>query len=319
MKVVNFNDEFRCAIINVTDSPDKIKELYDFCFNNDTYLEYVLGLVFFSAYVYAYDARKKEEMTPDNDDLFGEFDDEDYSLIVDYGNEFDDEDYSLIVDYGNEFDNVTELFIDVDTFLYYFSFFEEFSNYSKSIKSEVVRTSLEKSDFLIKMFPAAINDYLYYCNDYDPDDIVDDYNDKLSYFKDDKEAALKSCLNYYLEVFDKLKNDDIYKFEYLVLEMFETYYKYNKYLLWAGKKADSFAPELISLADESVTYVIFSALKNKNIIAELIRSFITYSALSSEEKKKVNNYYQDEQNALRLSEVAGQCKRLKKEDNGPKK
>lgn len=304
MKVVNFNDEFRCAIINVTDSPDKIKELYDFCFNNDTYLEYVLGLVFFSAYVYAYDARKKEETTPDNDDLFGELDDEDYSLIVDY---------------GNEFDNVTELFIDVDTFLYYFSFFEEFSNYSKSIKSEVVRTSLEKSDFLIKMFPAAINDYLYYCNDYDPDDIVDDYNDKLSYFKDDKEAALKSCLNYYLEVFDKLKNDDIYKFEYLILEMFETYYKYNKYLLWAGKKADSFAPELISLADESVTYVIFSALKNKNIIAELIRSFITYSALSSEEKKKVNNYYQDEQNALRLSEVAGQCKRLKKEDNGPKK
>lgn len=304
MKVVNFNDEFRCAIINVTDSPDKIKELYDFCFNNDTYLEYVLGLVFFSAYVYAYDARKKEEMTPDNDDLFGELDDEDYSLIVDY---------------GNEFDNVTELFIDVDTFLYYFSFFEEFSNYSKSIKSEVVRTSLEKSDFLIKMFPAAINDYLYYCNDYDPDDMVDDYNDKLSYFKDDKEAALKSCLNYYLEVFDKLKNDDIYKFEYLVLEMFETYYKYNKYLLWAGKKADSFAPELISLADESVTYVIFSALKNKNIIAELIRSFITYSTLSSEEKKKVNNYYQDEQNALRLSEVAGQCKRLKKEDNGPKK
>lgn len=302
MKVVNFNDEFRCAIINVTDSPDKIKELYDFCFNNDTYLEYVLGLVFFSAYVYAYDARKKEETTPDNDDLFGELDDEDYSLIVDY---------------GNEFDNVTELFIDVDTFLYYFSFFEEFSNYSKSIKSEVVRTSLEKSDFLIKMFPAAINDYLYYCNDYDPDDIVDDYNDKLSYFKDDKEAALKSCLNYYLEVFDKLKNDDIYKFEYLILEMFETYYKYNKYLLWAGKKADSFAPELISLADESVTYVIFSALKN--IIAELIRSFITYSALSSEEKKKVNNYYQDEQNALRLSEVAGQCKRLKKEDNGPKK
>lgn len=266
MKVVNFNDEFRCAIINVTDSPDKIKELYDFCFNNDTYLEYVLGLVFFSAYVYAYDARKKEETTPDNDDLFGELDDEDYSLIVDY---------------GNEFDNVTELFIDVDTFLYYFSFFEEFSNYSKSIKSEVVRTSLEKSDFLIKMFPAAINDYLYYCNDYDPDDIVDDYNDKLSYFKDDKEAALKSCLNYYLEVFDKLKNDDIYKFEYLILEMFETYYKYNKYLLWAGKKADSFAPELISLADESVTYVIFSALKNKNIIAELIRSFITYSALSS--------------------------------------
>lgn len=304
MKVVNFNDEFRCAIINVTDSPDKIKELYDFCFNNDTYLEYVLGLVFFSAYVYAYDSRKKEEMTPDNDDLFGELDDEDYSLIVDY---------------GNEFDNVTELFIDVDTFLYYFSFFEEFSNYSKSIKSEVVRTSLEKSDFLIKMFPAAINDYLYYCNDYDPDDMVDDYNDKLSYFKDDKEAALKSCLNYYLEVFDKLKNDDIYKFEYLVLEMFETYYKYNKYLLWAGKKADSFAPELISLADESVTYVIFSALKNKNIIAELIRSFITYSTLSSEEKKKVNNYYQDEQNALRLSEVAGQCKRLKKEDNGPKK
>lgn len=304
MKVVNFNDEFRCAIINVTDSPDKIKELYDFCFNNDTYLEYILGLVFFSAYVYAYDARKKEEMTPDNDDLFGELDDEDYSLIVDY---------------GNEFDNVTELFIDVDTFLYYFSFFEEFSNYSKSIKSEVVRTSLEKRDFLIKMFPAAINDYLYYCNDYDPDDMVDDYNDKLSYFKDDKEAALKSCLNYYLEVFDKLKNDDIYKFEYLVLEMFETYYKYNKYLLWAGKKADSFAPELISLADESVTYVIFSALKNKNIIAELIRSFITYSTLSSEEKKKVNNYYQDEQNALRLSEVAGQCKRLKKEDNGPKK
>lgn len=304
MKVVNFNDEFRCAIINVTDSPDKIKELYDFCFNNDTYLEYVLGLVFFSAYVYAYDARKKEEMTPDNDDLFGELDDEDYSLIVDY---------------GNEFDNVTELFIDVDTFLYYFSFFEEFSNYSKSIKSEVVRTSLEKSDFLIKMFPAAINDYLYYCNDYDPDDMVDDYNDKLSYFKDDKEAALKSCLNYYLEVFDKLKNDDIYKFEYLVLEMFETYYKYNKYLLWAGKKADPFAPELISLADESVTYVIFSALKNKNIIAELIRSFITYSALSSEEKKKVNNYYQDEQSALKLSEVAGQCKRLKKEDNGPKK
>lgn len=304
MKVVNFNDEFRCAIINVTDSPDKIKELYDFCFNNDTYLEYILGLVFFSAYVYAYDARKKEEMTPDNDDLFGELDDEDYSLIVDY---------------GNEFDNVTELFIDVDTFLYYFSFFEEFSNYSKSIKSEVVRTYLEKSDFLIKMFPAAINDYLYYCNDYDPDDMVDDYNDKLSYFKDDKEAALKSCLNYYLEVFDKLKNDDIYKFEYLVLEMFETYYKYNKYLLWAGKKADSFAPELISLADESVTYVIFSALKNKNIIAELIRSFITYSTLSSEEKKKVNNYYQDEQNALRLSEVAGQCKRLKKEDNGPKK
>lgn len=304
MKVVNFNDEFRCAIINVTDSPDKIKELYDFCFNNDTYLEYVLGLVFFSAYVYAYDARKKEEMTPDNDDLFGELDDEDYSLIVDY---------------GNEFDNVTELFIDVDTFLYYFSFFEEFSNYSKSIKSEVVRTSLEKSDFLIKMFPAAINDYLYYCNDYDPDDMVDDYNDKLSYFKDDKEAALKSCLNYYLEVFDKLKNDDIYKFEYLVLEMFETYYKYNKYLLWAGKKADSFAPELISLADESVTYVIFSALKNKNIIAELIRSFITYSTLSSEDKKMINNYYQDEQNALKLSEVAGQCKRLKKEDNGPKK
>lgn len=304
MKVVNFNDEFRCAIINVTDSPDKIKELYDFCFNNDTYLEYVLGLVFFSAYVYAYDARKKEEMTPDNDDLFGELDDEDYSLIVDY---------------GNEFDNVTELFIDVDTFLYYFSFFEEFSNYSKSIKSEVVRTSLEKSDFLIKMFPAAINDYLYYCNDYDPDDMVDDYNDKLSYFKDDKEAALKSCLNYYLEVFDKLKNDDIYKFEYLVLEMFETYYKYNKYLLWAGKKADSFAPELISLADESVTYVIFSALKNKNIIAELIRSFITYSTLSSEDKKMINNYYQDEQSALKLSEVAGQCKRLKKEDNGPKK
>ena len=260
--------------------------------------------MFFSAYVYAYDARKKEEMTPDNDDLFGELDDEDYSLIVDY---------------GNEFDNVTELFIDVDTFLYYFSFFEEFSNYSKSIKSEVVRTSLEKSDFLIKMFPAAINDYLYYCNDYDPDDMVDDYNDKLSYFKDDKEAALKSCLNYYLEVFDKLKNDDIYKFEYLVLEMFETYYKYNKYLLWAGKKADSFAPELISLADESVTYVIFSALKNKNIIAELIRSFITYSTLSSEDKKMINNYYQDEQNALKLSEVAGQCKRLKKEDNGPKK
>lgn len=304
MKVVNFNDEFRCAIINVTDSPDKIKELYDFCFNNDTYLEYVLGLVLFSAYVYAYDSRKKEEMTPDNDDLFGELDDEDYSLIVDY---------------GNEFDNVTELFIDVDTFLYYFSFFEEFSNYSKSIKSEVVRTSLEKSDFLIKMFPAAINDYLYYCNDYDPDDMVDDYNDKLSYFKDDKEAALKSCLNYYLEVFDKLKNDDIYKFEYLVLEMFETYYKYNKYLLWAGKKADSFAPELISLADESVTYVIFSALKNKNIIAELIRSFITYSTLSSEDKKMINNYYQDEQSALKLSEVAGQCKRLKKEDNGPKK
>lgn len=304
MKVVNFNDEFRCALLDAADSSEKIKNLYNFFLDDEVHLEYVLGLVFFSAYVYAYYTCKKDFIDENSDDLFDE-------LYY--------EEYKLMVEYADEFDNVSELFSEADTFLNYFLIFEDFSNLPKSSKSELVRLALEKSEFLIKMFPAAINDYLYYCNDYDPDDIVDDYNDKLSYFKDDEESALKSCLNYYLEVFDKLKNDDIYKFKYLILEMFETYYKYNKYLLWVGKKVDSFAPELISLADKSVTYVIFLTLKSKNIIEALIRSFITYNTLSSEEKMKVNNYYLDEQSALKLSKVAGQCKRFKKEDGGPKK
>lgn len=171
MKVVNFNDEFRCALLDAADSSEKIKNLYNFFLDDEVHLEYVLGLVFFSAYVYAYYTCKKDFIDENSDDLFDE-------LYY--------EEYKLMVEYADEFDNVSELFSEADTFLNYFLIFEDFSNLPKSSKSELVRLALEKSEFLIKMFPAAINDYLYYCNDYDPDDIVDDYNDKLSYFKDDE-------------------------------------------------------------------------------------------------------------------------------------
>lgn len=289
MVVKNYNDDYRKMITDVANTRSKISSLYDFLEQHEDYLKYVYELVAFTAYVINYDIIKDGET------------DEDYENAM------------IIIEALNGADDVTSLISDKDFFVNLYDWCVEFCNLSINLRKEIMVNATDKLELLKRLFPASINDFIYYCSDYNPGEILDDYHAKLEYY-DDEKIALDDCVEYYTEVLCSLKNKDYYKFKYLVLEMFEVYYKYNKYLLASKTETDFFAKNLIDLSEVNLSLTIFGIQKNPQMLKAIVRNYIIYNNLDEKVKMLVDDYYQEKENGVSLTKVYKQSRRLKQLD-----
>lgn len=287
VKILNYNDYFRQYIS--TESEEKESQesllLFERIKKNDDFSKFLAGIIYECAYI-SYIGQLK--LYPNDSEL---------KENLEFLQELNDiEEFIFALD--------KEIFDDLCEEVAYVHALEYYS------KRNFISYVLEHKEFLRKAFPCYVIDLLFYLNRYDASVIIDSYYERL--YNDDKNPFFNTVKSSVEELFT-LEEQDFFAYKYIVLDMIEGFYKYNKFLESLGI-ADGNVEEIISEISKDLNFFIYYLSRDRKVLRTIIEGYIKYNIASKEDLENIDGYFEENENKKEITKILKKCNKLKKEN-----
>lgn len=164
-----------------------------------------------------------------------------------------------------------------------------FNNFCYFIKKKYVLKSLEKSKKIIKLAPTYFMDVLSYNKNFTVKDIMSEYNRS---YKDcfNHNVALEDAICYAVDNILDLYDNDIDNYKSIMIDIINTYYMYNRYLLLSDSKMDENAIDIMGFLEYDTPGSILYASSDSEFLESVIRDYLSYELLDDKNKNEIINY-----------------------------
>lgn len=164
-----------------------------------------------------------------------------------------------------------------------------FNNFCYFIKKKYVLKSLEKTKKIIKLAPTYFMDVLSYNKDFTVKDIIGEYNRS---YKDcfNHNIALEDAICYAVDNILDLYDNDIDNYKSIMIDIINTYYMYNRYLLLSDSKMDENAIDIMDFLEYDTPGSILYASSDSEFLESVIRDYLSYELLDYKNKNEIINY-----------------------------
>ncbi len=162
-------------------------------------------------------------------------------------------------------------------------------------KKKYVLKSLEKSKKIIKLAPTYFLDVLSYNKSFTGKNIINEYDRSYKECLDNN-VALENAICYGVDMILDLYDNNIDNYKLLMIDIINTYYMYNRYLLLSDNKMDENALDIMELLENDITGSILYASSDSEFLEPIIRDYLSYELLNNEKKNKIINYLNNESN-----------------------
>lgn len=190
-------------------------------------------------------------------------------------------DFSSLDDFINKLDKET-LKMMIKDVIY-------FNNFFYFIKKKYVLKSLEKSKKIIKLAPTYFMDVLSYNKNFTVKDIIREYNRS---YKDcfNHNVALEDAICYAVDNILDLYDNNIDNYKSIMIDIINTYYMYNRYLLLSDSKMDENAIDIMDFLEYDTPGSILYASSDSEFLESVIRDYLSYELLDDKNKNEIINY-----------------------------
>lgn len=190
-------------------------------------------------------------------------------------------DFSSLDDFINKLDKET-LKMMIKDVIY-------FNNFCYFIKKKYVLKSLEKSKKIIKLAPTYFMDVLSYNKNFTVKDIIREYNRS---YKDcfNHNVALEDTICYAVDNILDLYDNNIDNYKSIMIDIINTYYMYNRYLLLSDSKMDENAIDIMDFLEYDTPGSILYASSDSEFLESVIRDYLSYELLDDKNKNEIINY-----------------------------
>ncbi|MFR5756232.1 MAG: hypothetical protein ACLUD7_02145 [Lachnospiraceae bacterium] len=190
-------------------------------------------------------------------------------------------DFSSLDDFINKLDKET-LKMMIKDVIY-------FNNFCYFIKKKYVLKSLEKSKKIIKLAPTYFMDVLSYNKNFTVKDIIREYNRS---YKDcfNHNVALEDAICYAVDNILDLYDNNIDNYKSIMIDIINTYYMYNRYLLLSDSKMDENAIDIMDFLEYDTPGSILYASSDSEFLESVIRDYLFYELLDDKNKNEIINY-----------------------------
>lgn len=164
-----------------------------------------------------------------------------------------------------------------------------FNNFCYFIKKKYVLKSLEKTKKIIKLAPTYFMDVLSYNKNFTVKDIIGEYNRS---YKDcfNHNVALEDAICYAVDNILDLYDNDIDNYKSIMIDIINTYYMYNRYLLLSDSKMDENAIDIMDFLEYDTPGSILYASSDSEFLESVIRDYLSYELLDYKNKNEIINY-----------------------------
>ena len=164
-----------------------------------------------------------------------------------------------------------------------------FNNFCYFIKKKYVLKSLEKSKKIIKLAPTYFMDVLSYNKNFTVKDIIREYNRS---YKDcfNHNVALEDAICYAVDNILDLYDNNIDNYKSIMIDIINTYYMYNRYLLLSDSKMDENAIDIMDFLEYDTPGSILYASSDSEFLDSVIRDYLSYELLDDKNKNEIINY-----------------------------
>ncbi len=273
MEVINSNDSIRKKIVKyLTDGYDydndevkmKIRFFYEKIKNDKEVLKPLLEVMFLTSYI-----------VTNNTQVIYPLDDE-----VCHEMEFLDS-INFIEELIGMLDFDTFYSLCQDTILFYYQ--------DDYFKRKCMLNLVDNGYLLTSKFPILLNDFICYLAVYNEEEILDYYDMQKESQKNEKDA-FKNAVNHGVKSLIKIQETDIDNYKKVLNSIASQYYNYNKYLLLNKEYIDEESKDLLSLIESYYDDFYKVSFDNYPILKTLVTGFLNYNKVSSDEKKKIDDY-----------------------------
>lgn len=190
-------------------------------------------------------------------------------------------DFSSLDDFINKLDKET-LKMMIKDVIY-------FNNFCYFIKKKYVLKSLEKTKKIIKLAPTYFMDVLSYNKNFTVRDIIGEYNRS---YKDcfNHNVALEDAICYAVDNILDLYDNNIDNYKSIMIDIINTYYMYNRYLLLSDSKMDENAIDIMDFLEYDTPGSILYASSDSEFLESVIRDYLSYELLDDKNKNEIINY-----------------------------
>lgn len=190
-------------------------------------------------------------------------------------------DFSSLDDFINKLDKET-LKMMIEDVIY-------FNNSCYFNKKKYVLKSLEKSKKIIKLAPTYFMDVLSYNKNFTVKDIIGEYNRS---YKEclDHNVALEDAICYGVDLILDLYDNNIDNYKSIMIDIINTYYMYNRYLLLSDSKMDENAIDIMDYLEYDTPGSILYASSDSEFLESVIRDYLSYELLDDKNKNEIINY-----------------------------
>ena len=164
-----------------------------------------------------------------------------------------------------------------------------FNNFCYFIKKKYVLKSLEKTKKIIKLAPTYFMDVLSYNKNFTVKDIIGEYNRS---YKDcfNHNVALEDAICYAVDNILDLYDNNIDNYKSIMIDIINTYYMYNRYLLLSDSKMDENAIDIMDFLEYDTPGSILYASSDSEFLESVIRDYLSYELLDDKNKNEIINY-----------------------------
>ena len=164
-----------------------------------------------------------------------------------------------------------------------------FNNFCYFIKKKYVLKSLEKTKKIIKLAPTYFMDVLSYNKNFTVKDIIGEYNRS---YKDcfNHNVALEDAICYAVDNILDLYDNNIDNYKSIMIDIINTYYMYNRYLLLSDSKMDENAIDIMDFLEYDTPGSILYASSDSEFLESVIRDYLSYELLDYKNKNEIINY-----------------------------
>lgn len=190
-------------------------------------------------------------------------------------------DFSSLDDFINKLDKET-LKMMIKDVIY-------FNNFCYFIKKKYVLKSLEKTKKIIKLAPTYFMDVLSYNKNFTVKDIICEYNRS---YKEcfNHNVALEDAICYAVDNILDLYDNNIDNYKSIMIDIINTYYMYNRYLLLSDSKMDENAIDIMDFLEYDTPGSILYASSDSEFLESVIRDYLSYELLDDKNKNEIINY-----------------------------
>lgn len=190
-------------------------------------------------------------------------------------------DFSSLDDFINKLDKET-LKMMIKDVIY-------FNNFCYFIKKKYVLKSLEKTKKIIRLAPTYFMDVLSYNKNFTVKDIIGEYNRS---YKDcfNHNVALEDAICYAVDNILDLYDNNIDNYKSIMIDIINTYYMYNRYLLLSDSKMDENAIDIMDFLEYDTPGSILYASSDSEFLESVIRDYLSYELLDDKNKNEIINY-----------------------------
>lgn len=164
-----------------------------------------------------------------------------------------------------------------------------FNNFCYFIKKKYVLKSLEKTKKIIKLAPTYFMDVLSYNKNFTVKDIIGEYNRS---YKDcfNHNVALEDAICYAVDNILDLYDNNIDNYKSIMIDIINTYYMYNRYLLLSDSKMVENAIDIMDFLEYDTPGSILYASSDSEFLESVIRDYLSYELLDDKNKNEIINY-----------------------------